>query len=203
MEKIKINQDFIQNWSSPYDNIYIGGDEDDYELIKTKVNSDIVTSQSLSKNTFTDILNWKSARTKGKIDWNNFEVYQATIKSVSDVPDLEKIELLCSLNGIGIPIASTILHFIYPDTIPIMDFRVTEALNHLGYLKYKAISLPNYRRYTESINEIASQSKSSFRVVDRALFAYHKMGYEHSKESNSENEFVSNKKSSESTQINI
>jgi len=83
--------------------------------------------------------------------------------------------------GVGFSIASTILHFIYPDDYPIIDVRTIEALQLLGYLdkdtKMTAIrgTKEGYDSYRSKIFEISKKSKRTLREVDKALFKYHKI----------------------------
>ena len=78
-------------------------------------------------------MDWKAPRAKGKVNWDDFESYQRIIKYATEAPDEIKLAILCSLDGVGVPVASTILHFVYPDMFPIVDNRVTEVL----YVKRK------------------------------------------------------------------
>jgi hypothetical protein len=137
----------------------------------------------ISESTFKDIINWKSPRVKGKMK-KDFEYYDQAIKQVLLSPDHEKLQILIGLDGIGVPVASTILNFIYPDKFPIMDVRVTEALCEFKYLNVKARSLKNYSRYRKVILEIVRDSGCSMREVDRALFAYHKINDQKKKRKN-------------------
>lgn len=82
--------------------------------------------------------------------------------------------ILDELYGIGVPVASTILHFIYPSIFPIMDVRAAEALYYSGYLNAKSRTQNNYANYRRVITDIAQQNKCSLRELDKALFAYHK-----------------------------
>jgi hypothetical protein len=177
MEQLKISKEFIQDWSSRYGDIYTGGDDADYELIKDKVHEEISESKTISRETFTDIIDWKSARTKGKIDWDNFQLYQTAIKYALELPDELKLSLLCGLDGIEVPVGSTVLHFIYPDTFPIVDYRVTAVLYDAKILTYHTISKKTYRKYKATIENIIKQIGFDIRTIDRALFSYHKLKY--------------------------
>ena len=79
------------------------------------------------------------------------------------------------LDGIGAPIGSTILHFIYPDKFPIMDVRTCESLFHLGYIKSKSRDEKRYPMFRKAILDIQKQcDQYSLRQIDKALFAYDK-----------------------------
>lgn len=168
-----IDDDFIEKWHPLYDNSEIGGDYIEYEQIVEKVSSDISSRGTILKSTFYDIINWKSARTKGKLR-SDYTYYEDAIRKVLAVPVQQKLSILIELEGIGVPVGSTILHFIYPLIFPIMDARVTDVLYDFGYLKAKIKSINNYSKYHKVILDIESQSKYSLREIDRALFAYDK-----------------------------
>ena len=168
-----IDDDFIEKWHPLYDNSDIGGDYIEYEHIVEKVSYDVSTQGTISKSTFYDIINWKSARTKGKLR-SDYTYYADTIRKVLAALEHQRLSILIELDGIGVPIGSTILHFIYPNIYPIIDVRVANVLCNFGYLKAKTRSINNYKKYHKVILNIESQSKYSLREIDRALFAYDK-----------------------------
>lgn len=168
-----IDDDFIEKWHHLYDRPDIGGDYIEYEQIVEKVSNDISSQGTISKSTFYDIINWKSARTKGKLR-SDYTYYADSIREVVAVPEQQKLPILIELDGIGVPVGSTILHFIYPNIYPIIDVRVTNVLCNFGYLKAKTRSINNYKKYHKVILNIEAQSKYSLREIDRALFAYDK-----------------------------
>ena len=177
MKKAIINKAFIDKWSPRYDNLYVGGDEPDYNHIVKRVQSELSDSSTLSKDTFIGIIDWKSARVKGKVDWDDFQLYQKAIKCVPEVSDELKLSLLCGLDGVEIPVGSTILNFMYPDKFPIVDFRVTQVLYDAGLLTSQTISKKTYRKYKTVIEDIVKDTGCDIRTIDRALFSYHKEKY--------------------------
>ncbi|MEA1985753.1 MAG: hypothetical protein U9N13_08920 [Euryarchaeota archaeon] len=151
-----------------------GGDYIDYGKIIKSVSYDVSTQHTLSKSTFYDIINWKSARTKGKLR-SDYNYYADAIRNVLAAPEHQRVSMLVELQGIGVAIGSTILHFIYPEIFPIMDVRVINVLRNFGYLKARVQSISNYKKYHKIILGIEGQSKYSLREIDRALFAYDKI----------------------------
>ena len=87
MEKLSITKRFIEEWSSHYDKLYGESDEPGYNHILNQVQQDLLDSKTLSKDTSIAIIEWKSARAKGKVDWNDFELYQTAISHVLELPD--------------------------------------------------------------------------------------------------------------------
>lgn len=173
-KKIIIDKDFVKQWHPRYDEEGVANDYIGYEDV-LKVVSEEISQGFITEATFFRILNWKAPRVKGKIRKNDFNYYNKGIQRAIAASESEKLKILTGLQGIGVPVASTILNFIYPDQFPIMDIRVTEALINLGYLQVKSRSLANYPRYRQVILRIVQESGCSMRNVDRALFAYHKI----------------------------
>ena len=169
---IKLDEEFIDKWA----NIDVG--EYEYNNIIKLVKNDIETQHTIIESTFERIMNWKSARSKGNIRKREYEEYKNTFTKILSVEN--KLEKLDDLFGIGVPIASTILHFIYPDIYPIVDFRTVETLQFLGYID-KDIKVSDikgttegYYSYRSIIMEIAKKVKRKLREIDKALFKFHK-----------------------------
>ena len=172
-----VDDNFVKKWHPLYDDSDIGGDYFEYEEIIKKVSTEI-SQGTISKSTFIDILDWKAPRVKGIIKLDNFDYYAKAIKKALEPPENHKLTILDDLYGIGVPVASTILHFIYPSLFPIMDIRVAEVLYYSGYLKAKSRTQNNYNNFRRVILNISQQSQYTLREMDRALFAYHKIELE-------------------------
>jgi hypothetical protein len=169
-----IDKKFINKWGPRYVERSTGDNYIGYENLLKKVSKDI-SRGIISKPTFIQILVWKTPRLKGIIRLNHFEYYNKGLKQVLKSPESEKLQILDDLYGIGVPFASTILHFIYPDKFPIMDVRVTEVLCDFGYLEVKSRSPKNYIKFRDVILAIVQEFGCSIRELDCALFAYHKL----------------------------
>ena len=169
----KLDENFIDKWAI----VDVG--EYEYNNIIKLVKNDIKTQNTITKSTLESILNWKSARSKGNIQKREYEEYSSTFTEI--LSGENKIEKLNDLYGIGISIASTILHFVYPDDYPIVDVRTVEALQLLGYLandvKMSTIrdTIEGYYTYRSIILEIFKKVKRKLRKIDKALFKFHKV----------------------------
>lgn len=160
-------------------NIY----DEEYKLIMRRVLNELKMNDTLSEDLFFKILDWKSPRVRGIIKKQKlkFEEYADGIRCAIKAPDDEKMEILDKLFGIGIPVASTILQFIYPKIFPIIDFRTVKVLqnvekldNSKNYHNYRD-SIKGYVLFREAIKNIAKEyPKYSLRQIDKALFASHK-----------------------------
>ncbi len=170
---MRIDKDFIKDWALKYNEIV--KDEIKYQEIKEKVKEELENKKTIEKSTFKDIIFWKSPRLKGVIRLNQYDIYKKAIAKSHKAVDKEKIKILCKLYGVGVPVVSTILHFMYPGEFPIIDFRTVETLFYAGYIQKTTISEKQYIPFKKAILEIRKKTNNySLRKIDRALFAYHK-----------------------------
>lgn len=183
--KLVINDYFIEKWCPEYDCSTVGGDELDYlKIIKNVEEEKVSQIGTISIELFKKIYNWKAARAIHHVDFSKFDDYKKVFKQATD--DALKfpnkiIEEFDKLPGIGIPVASTILHFIYPKDFPIVDFRTIEVLKEADYsldkeMGYYRDTSKGYCEFRNVILNIAKKyTKGDIRKVDKALFAYHRL----------------------------
>jgi thermostable 8-oxoguanine DNA glycosylase len=170
--KNKISNEFINKWTRRYSE----HDEEECDALKKQLPKEIKNGK-LSENTFRRVIDWKSKRIKGIIDWDNFTKYQKVLSGLEKLDNKRRLEYLIGLRGIGIPTASVFLHFLWPNEYPIIDIRTVTILNHFDYINWKTINDKNYWIFKERINEIQKNTGLSLRDIDRALFAYHKNNF--------------------------
>lgn len=171
---LRIDNSFIAEWHPKYDEIE--SDELDYQYLVVQVKKELDKNGTLSKEIFTEILNWKSPRVKGIVKLNEFETYENVIRDVFIAEADNKLTILCRLYGIGAPVGSTILHFMHPSDFPIIDIRTAQSLHHNGYLNSPKTDLSRFAAFRTALLKIANECPSfSLREIDRALFAYHKI----------------------------
>lgn len=179
----QVNDGFIRHWGPRYDEI--ADDELDYQNLIQSVIEEVQNGRSISRDTFWRIYNWKAPRSRHHVQWDNFNIYDNAFRNVLQLPDEQnelKVMVLDNLPGIGIPVASTILHFMYPNFFPIVDFRTVEALQNLNCLDnvrpfyYFRDRLNGYMIFRGVILDISQQYPHwNLRQIDRALSAYHKI----------------------------
>lgn len=176
----KIDAQFISEWESRYDQI--ASDQVEYLAIINIVRAKTIDRQTITRRTFVRIINWKSPRAKGKINWSYYRIYQKAFQQILNIDEDERMKVLVALPGIGAPIASVILHFIFPTVFPIYDFRTTETLYYFGYINSKIVSLRRYREFQETIQRLRKELvRYDLRQIDRALFAFHKISFNRKK----------------------
>lgn len=78
--------------------------------------------------------------------------------------------------GFGMPVASAVLHFIYPDKFPIIDVRTVETLYFGDKTSYylDKNNIADYEKFRNVILSLAQISCFSLHSIDRALSAYHR-----------------------------
>ena len=177
---------FVTKWEPEYDRIE--GDDPDYAEIVRTLRKEIASKGTISKRTFKQLYNWKAARARRSIHWDQFRPYQRMIgqaaikiRKNADNNTEDVIESLDELPGVGVPVASTIAHFLSPRKMPVVDFRTVQVLKDMGYLNRKKSDhyfKGTYEGYgifrTVMLGLAKKHTKGSLRVLDKALFAYHK-----------------------------
>ena len=168
---------FIEHWHPLYEKTET--DQPKYEMILRDVERDLKEHGTLAKTTFLRIIDWKAARVKGALT-DDYSQYERNIAVAHQTTDpIERILTLTALDGIGVPVASTILHFMDPDAIPINDYRTVEVLHYAGLLLHLSRDAKRFPAFMQTILKIRENCPSfTLRQIDRALFAYHKQYFE-------------------------
>lgn len=168
-----IDHNFMATWAPKYDEIE--KDQPKYEALVAQVALDITAHGTLEWETFKEIMNWKSTWVMTKVDKSRTPYYLETVRECFTTPGADRIKFLLRLPGVGVPVASTILHFIYPNTFPIVDRRTAGVLEHFSLLKSRSTGFTNYHNYFAAIHDIRVKLRIwSLRDIDRAIFTYHK-----------------------------
>jgi hypothetical protein len=143
------------------------------------VAQEIKSVGTISKQTFLDIWKWKGAmRVIRHVKMDEYEaLYAVAIRHAISEPPERKLAALMFLPGVDAPTGSTIIHFIHPETMPIIDVRTVEVLFEAGLIPTTHRDLKHYEAFRKAINENIRQRcpRWTLRQIDRALFAYHKM----------------------------
>ncbi len=188
---LRIDDAFIREWQPRY--ALTENDEKEYARVVDVVAQDLESMGTISKKTFLDIWSWKGAmrvigrttihvegrKTVGAAEDEYEARYAPAFRRAASAPPERKLaELLADsvkLPGVGAPTGSTLLHFMHPETMPIIDVRTVETLFAAGLISTELRELKAYEEYRRAINEIVQRCPGwSLRAIDRALFAYHK-----------------------------
>jgi hypothetical protein len=78
---------------------------------------------------FIAVCAWKTARSRSKVATNTEgAVVEATRQAIAAADEATRMNALLELEGVGVPTASTLLYFAFPDDYPILDVRALESL---------------------------------------------------------------------------
>lgn len=113
---------------------------------------------------------WKSPRASGHISKNHeFDVREISRVSFSTKSERLRIGSLRLLTGVSWPTASAILHFVFPETYPILDVRAMHAVG--GSTSY---NFDRWEQYTRLCQRKAKEHEVTLRQLDRALWTFDK-----------------------------
>jgi len=177
--RLAIDDSFIQEWAPRYDRI--AGDEPEYQRLVGAVAEDIASTGTLSRETYLAIWHWKGAmRTIRFVQLEVYEErYAEAIRQAVRTSPQQRMDVLIGtggkLPGVEAPTASTLLHFMHPEEMPIIDVRTVGVLFVAGLISSPRRDLEHYEEFRQAILGIQSSCpERSLREIDRALFAYHK-----------------------------
>jgi hypothetical protein len=177
--RIVIEHAFINEWHPKYD--LTEDDEGEYRRLLAETARDLSTQGTISKDTFLTIWKWKGAlRVIQHVRLGEYDdLYAAAFRRAASEPPERKLSALLApgvkLPGVEAPTGSTILHFMHPHTMPIIEVRTVEVLYAAGLLSTDRRDLAHYEEFRQAIEGIRHRCPGwSLREIDRALFAYHR-----------------------------
>jgi hypothetical protein len=114
---------------------------------------------------------WKSPRIRPQIARNT----EAGVRGVTEAAFLirdeaRRLRVLLALPGVGVAVASVILHFADPARYPIYDVRVRAALRRTGHRRRFPPTPAGWQAYARTLREIAARHRVSLRTLDKALW---------------------------------
>jgi hypothetical protein len=115
---------------------------------------------------------WKTARSRSRVAANSAkDIKRATQRALATENEATRMETLLTLTGVGVPTASTLLYFAFPDAYPILDVR---ALESLGVKARSQYPVSFWLSYLTACRELAVQCGVGIRTLDKALWQYSK-----------------------------
>lgn len=177
-KKIIIDDAFLREWEPRYDRI--ASDEPEYRRLVKLVANDIATTETISKVTFLAIWTWKGAmRVIRFVNMAEYESrYAEAFRRAASSPPQRRLHLLlgagAKLPGVEAATGSTLLHFMDPETMPIIDVRTIGVLFPARLISTSQKDLEHYEEFRQAVLGIRSRCPAwTLRQIDRALFAYH------------------------------
>lgn len=115
---------------------------------------------------------WKSPRPKKSMASNTDEMIHDVTATALAAPLSIQHRILMILNGVLVPMASSLLMVWQPDEHTVIDVRAVKSLvAQEGMSDPGAGKYPPYVEYLTLCKEIAQRCNRSLRVLDRALYA--------------------------------
>lgn len=121
---------------------------------------------------FIEVCGWKTVRSRPKVAANSEPaVVDATGRALSAADEATRISALLELAGVGVPTASTLLYFVFPDDYPILDVR---ALESLGVKPRSVYPVGFWLAYLSACRALARRAGVTIRTLDKALWQHSK-----------------------------
>jgi hypothetical protein len=118
------------------------------------------------------VCSWKTVRSRPRVAANTeAAVVDSTRRALAAVDEASRIAALLELEGVGVPTASTLLYFAFPDDYPILDIR---ALESLGVKPRSTYPVSFWLEYLETCRELSRHAGVSIRTLDKALWQHSK-----------------------------
>lgn len=180
---IKIDDAFISQWEPRFDEKSIGAEYvGEYPTLINDVAAEVALRGTISEPIFRRIWAWKGAtRVIRHVRFDRYETLYAAAfaRAILAPPERKIYELLNrgnKLPGVGAPTGSTVLHFIHPQNMPIIDVRTVETLYAARRIRTKTRDLQHYEEFRKAMDLLRSElPKFTLRQIDKALFAFHKI----------------------------
>jgi hypothetical protein len=114
---------------------------------------------------------WKTPRIRPQIVRNT----ETGVRGLTSAAFLAKSEanrlrVLLGLRGVGVAVASVVLHFAHPGRYPIYDVRVRAALQRTGWRRPFPPTPAGWEAYTAALRALAGRHRVSLRTLDKALW---------------------------------
>ena len=123
-----------------------------------------------TKKEFMVVCRWKSPRSPGRAATNSpTTIRRQTRIAFATDDEAERMRALIALAGVGVPVASTLLHFAFPRRFPILDWR---ALESLGQKRRSTYPISYWLEYLNACRRIARENTVQLRTLDKALWQH-------------------------------
>jgi hypothetical protein len=135
----------------------------------------------LTEPEFDQILKWKLRQQYGRQKALRKANSDELIRSVTGLAlnithenreyELElRVDILCALRGVGVPVASAVLALAFPDEYAVIDFRGWRQV--FGGSNQTTFSTSDYKRYMREIRRLAAELSWPVQEVDMAIWEY-------------------------------
>ena len=116
------------------------------------------------------VCGWKSPRSRPLVAANPARRVAARTRAAFAAGDeTARIAALLSLDGVGVPTGSALLHFAFPDRYPVLDVRALESLGVRGRSTYPPAF---WLAYLDACRALAAAHGVTVRTLDKALWQF-------------------------------
>ena len=134
----------------------------------------------LTKSQLVEVCRWKSPRAIKHIRRNREKTIKRITKAAFNIrSERKKLELLTRLNGVSIPMASSILMLTNPRRYGVIDIRVWQLLYKMGTMTINpdgvGFDFKQWYRFLIIIRHFAKKYKVGARDIERTLFNVHRL----------------------------
>lgn len=121
------------------------------------------------------VCRWKAVRAIRHIENNSvWRVRSVTQQSLSESDEGLRLELLCTLHGVSVPMASAILMATDPAQYGVIDIRAWQVLHQTGAVASNrsgvGFTLAQWLDYLRIIRELSAELDTTPRAIDLALY---------------------------------
>jgi hypothetical protein len=114
---------------------------------------------------------WKTPRIRPQIARNTEEGVRGVTEAAFLTHDeARRLRVLLGLRGVGVAVASVVLHFADPAGYPIYDVRVRTALWRIGLRARFSPTPSGWEAYVRALRRLAARYRVSLRTLDKALW---------------------------------
>jgi hypothetical protein len=170
---MEINKAFFQKYASRYNQT--GYSE---EIFNVGKKARIRKPLYFTKDEFDAICAWKLSAFQINKKYQNNEnddIIKITARAFADnLTDAQRFKHLLKLNGVGIPVASTLLTIMFPDSYAIIDQKAWKTICELGIINrnpIKQFQYNDWEQYISIIRRYAEKFNLTPRTIEKAFFA--------------------------------
>lgn len=171
----ELTQEFVASWLQKYDKKNAGKRDALQEQEVREWLARLPEPKYLDMENFLTVAKWKSPRPSRYYERNSALMVEGLTRLAYLESDPEnKVRILTTLRGVSVPVAGTILHFLYPDRFAIFDVRCRTTLERAGLWKRntKDASVQAWLEYVDIMRSLAQQLGVTLRGLDKALYMY-------------------------------
>jgi hypothetical protein len=136
-------------------------------------------AREFSRHQFLAMCRWKSPRAMGRCRRNSARTIRRISRAaLATRSERKRMNLLRTLRGVSVPMASAILTLVDPNRYGVLDIRVWQLLFAIDSVRTNprgvGFSFKNWYDYLRRLRYHAREIGVSARTIERTLFEYHR-----------------------------